>query len=145
MDKENTRSGERYSETPGKIKANGVPCPKCGCASGIYSGRTIAGNVYKRGRRCNVCGHRFNTFEFVEDQVEEILKQLGYHENNGANSLCWQCKRATGFCSWSRDFKPVRGWEAEPTLINGDVKCKESKIPSYDVKKCPLFIQDRVK
>lgn len=58
-----------------------------------------------------------------------------------ANSLCWQCKRAYGLCSWSDRFKPVKGWEAEPTIVKGH---KEEDIKSYVVKKCPLFIQDRV-
>jgi hypothetical protein len=60
-----------------------------------------------------------------------------------ANSLCWQCKRAYGLCSWSDRFEPVKGWEAEPTIIMGGKR--EPKVDSYDVKKCPLFIQDRVK
>lgn len=62
-----------------------------------------------------------------------------------ANSLCWQCKRAYGLCSWSDRFVPVKGWEAEPTVIQGEKKGRKPEISSYDVKKCPLFIQDRVK
>lgn len=58
-----------------------------------------------------------------------------------ANSLCWQCKRAYGLCSWSDRFVPVEGWDAEPTIVKGG---KEPEIQSYDIKKCPLFIQDRV-
>lgn len=60
-----------------------------------------------------------------------------------ANSLCWQCKRAYGLCSWSDRFVPVKGWEAKPTIVKGSMK--EPEIQSYDVKKCPLFIQDRIK
>lgn len=60
-----------------------------------------------------------------------------------SNSLCWQCKRAYGLCSWSRDFEPVEGWKAKPTIIMGGKR--EPAVQSYDVKKCPLFIQDRVK
>jgi hypothetical protein len=59
-----------------------------------------------------------------------------------SNSLCWQCKRAYGDCSWSRHFKPVKGWKAEPTIIMGGKK--DPVVESFDVKKCPLFIQDRV-
>lgn len=62
-----------------------------------------------------------------------------------ADSLCWQCKRAYGLCAWSARFKAVKGWEAEPTIIQGEKKGNKLEIPSYDVKKCPLFIQDRVK
>ena len=60
-----------------------------------------------------------------------------------ANSLCWECKRAYGGCSWSRDFVPVEGWEAEATIINGVREGKKPLVKSYDVKRCPLFVQDR--
>ena len=60
-----------------------------------------------------------------------------------ANSLCWQCKRAYGLCSWSDRFKPVKGWEAVPTVVKGEKKGNNPAIPYYEVKKCPLFIQDR--
>ena len=55
-------------------------------------------------------------------------------------TLCWECKRACGGCSWSRDFKPVRGWKAEKTKI---ARFKDANADSYIVKECPLFVQDR--
>ena len=61
-----------------------------------------------------------------------------------ANSLCWQCKRAYGLCSWSHRFKPVKGWVATPTIIKGEKRGNQPEIKSYEVKKCPLFLQDRV-
>ena len=61
-----------------------------------------------------------------------------------ANSLCWQCKRAYGFCSWSRDFIPVKGWTAKHTIIKSGKSADTIETDSYYVKKCPLFIQDRV-
>ena len=32
-------------------------------------------------------------------------------------TLCWSCAKACKKCSWSRNFEPVKGWEAEPTTL----------------------------
>ena len=42
-------------------------------------------------------------------------------------TLCWDCKNAGGGCSWSKEFKPVKDWEAKKA---GD---------SFTVIKCPMF------
>lgn len=58
------------------------------------------------------------------------------------NSLCWNCKRAcvdrVHQCSWSSEFKPVKGWEAEPCVIREE---ERKPFPTYYVKKCPKFIK----
>lgn len=56
------------------------------------------------------------------------------------SSLCWDCEKATNSgCSWSKSFKPVKGWEAEPKPI----KLTATKnIDSYLVIKCPQFAED---
>ena len=51
--------------------------------------------------------------------------------------LCYRCQNACGGCSWSREFQPVEGWDAKPTIINGDGE----EIPSFEIKKCPMFIE----
>lgn len=68
---------------------------------------------------------------------------MGKKRGFRADSLCWKCKRAYGLCSWSHRFKPVKGWEAERTILMGGKGI--FAVESYDVKKCPLFIQDRIK
>ena len=54
-------------------------------------------------------------------------------------TICWNCKKACGRCSWSRDFTPIEGWEAIPTKRreswNGYTRIAES----YDVYNCPEF------
>ena len=54
------------------------------------------------------------------------------------SSLCWDCKKATGFCSWSQKLKPVKGWTAKEEVyknyFNGD------EI-TYLVIKCPEFVE----
>lgn len=62
-----------------------------------------------------------------------------------SNQLCWNCKR-TGACKgvkpcpWAAAFKPVKGWEATPTVIR---ELDGTKVESYDIKACPLFIKDK--
>lgn len=62
--------------------------------------------------------------------------------NGYAQSLCWYCinsvpsKDGKRGCSWSRELKPVPGWEAEEME-----HCKAySQITAYKVKKCPEFV-----
>lgn len=53
-------------------------------------------------------------------------------------SICWDCHKATGKCSWSEKLKPVKGWKATPTqreLYGGIYK-------SYIVLECPEFERD---
>ena len=55
-------------------------------------------------------------------------------------TLCWKCANAvpspaTGAgCSWSRHFKPVRGWDAVPRPTD--------RSKSYFVRACPKFVPD---
>ena len=55
--------------------------------------------------------------------------------------MCWWCKNAvpddkgyTG-CNWSRDFKPVEGWEAVEVIKNAN----EQAVETYRVLKCPEY------
>lgn len=71
-----------------------------------------------------------------------------------AATLCWSCRRATGFCPWSgRDedthevlFRPVRGWVAEKNIIlnrggtRGHIRTRRTE--SYRVVSCPLYIRE---
>lgn len=62
---------------------------------------------------------------------------------NGVNkpqSLCWNCAKACGKCSWSDgSFTPVPGWTAEKTTLSGS---GGSPTESYHVFACPLFEDD---
>jgi hypothetical protein len=57
-------------------------------------------------------------------------------------TICVNCKKATGGCSWSKKFEPVDGWNAIPTKIKTGYKYG-GKIPhivdSFDVYECPEF------
>lgn len=54
-------------------------------------------------------------------------------------SICARCANCCGRCSWSAMFVPVKGWDAEPTIINiSGVR----SITSFLVKSCPMFRSD---
>lgn len=68
-------------------------------------------------------------------------------ENNfHKTQLCWTCARACGGCSWSAEFKPVRGWKAKKTKLYVD-RGEHNKhyTTSYRIKECPLYKDDRPK
>lgn len=58
-------------------------------------------------------------------------------------TLCWFCDKATcSGCSWSKEFKPVEGWDAEPTLVTQwSGKGKPRQTSSYMVYSCPDFAE----
>lgn len=63
-------------------------------------------------------------------------------------SLCWSCANSvpnredTRGCSWSREFKPVEGWEAEECVTVIDRQNGTSYVrTSFTVKNCPEFVE----
>lgn len=54
-----------------------------------------------------------------------------------SSTICWDCKKAIGGCSWSNYFIPVKGWTAKPTTKTGG-------IASYLVIDCPSFERDSI-
>jgi hypothetical protein len=120
-----------------------MKCPKCKAPGKIVEARPLKGGINKRVRVCQSCSHEYATYEFYEADVKDILAERELTSKYNANSLCWSCKRATGTCSWSRNFEPVPGWEAEKTEVKNTYgKERFEMIASYDVKACPLYIKD---
>lgn len=68
-------------------------------------------------------------------------------------TLCWSCKNAvpnleqTRGCSWSREFVPVKGWDAIETTVGvtrfADGSRYYTREPNYLIIKCPEFVLDR--
>lgn len=61
---------------------------------------------------------------------------------NKAN-ICINCKNAVPDnrghgCEWSRNFDPVPGWTAEPTIL----RAGGNEIESYRITDCPKFERD---
>ena len=62
------------------------------------------------------------------------------------DTLCWTCQNAVPIpegkgCNWSRNLKPVEGWEAKKTIK----RPSEGRMESYCVRSCPEYIPDPVK
>lgn len=62
-------------------------------------------------------------------------------------TLCWDCAKNGGLCSWSKNFTPVEGWEAIPTKIQARGAYNGyAEIDSYKVINCPQFeLMERLK
>ena len=62
------------------------------------------------------------------------------------DTLCWHCKNAYCKCDWSKNFKPIKNWVAEKTIIINSFSEKEKHITnSYIVKECPYYVRDSKK
>lgn len=59
--------------------------------------------------------------------------------SNGNFQPCWTCKNACGGCSWSREFKPVEGWTAEPNYL----KSNGVWADTYKIISCPQYEKDK--
>ena len=81
--------------------------------------------------------------------AEEILGDIDAIEASiHGGTLCSDCKKAVGRCSWSGVapdgktllFQPVTGWKAVKTKISGT--CRGSNcMESYRVISCPEFVR----
>lgn len=81
-----------------------------------------------------------------QDYVTSRLRSWASHSEwrkNGERSgtLCWECDNAYGGCSWSRNFTPVEGWDAQ--YVRRVYKSKGVYVmDSYEVRNCPEFVLD---
>lgn len=58
-------------------------------------------------------------------------------KNDRTSTLCWDCDRAKGFCCWSHELKPVKGWKAKRLERKPQDICTR-----YIVFACPFFKPD---
>lgn len=88
--------------------------------------------------QCKICGKTFVTKsanrKYCCKKCRQEARRQWYDEND---QLCYKCKNATGGCPWSDNFLPVKGWDAEPTVIKDSII---GDIPSFKIKHCPQFI-----
>ena len=103
----------QYPEEENRLDGNNLVAVKY-CADCINCTSTLKG-----GQKCKLS--------------KRAVKNDDYCSKYAAcpDSLCWDCKNATGGCEWSQSFTPVDGWEAIPRTIRDD--------DSFLVIKCPKF------
>lgn len=88
---------------------------------------------------CKYCGKKFYSKWRNLYCSPECKARANYTKNE--STICWDCKKATGFCSWSEDFTPVEGWKATPTRVKISNRQNGEDIftDSFIVHECPLF------
>ena len=90
-------------------------------------------------KSCEFCGKNFFTKAINKKCCSKACESLAAKERRkSAEQPCWSCKNACGKCSWSKNFTPVTGWIAEPSLI----KDSEGDIDTYKIIYCPQYLED---
>lgn len=65
-----------------------------------------------------------------------------------SGNLCLRCQNAVPDhcghgCSWSREFRPVEGWTARPTVyLSYAAHGRRTLMRSFAVRGCPEFVPD---
>lgn len=68
-----------------------------------------------------------------------MCKDKAYFSGIKKSSLCLDCKKCVGLCSWSHHLQPVEGWEAETTVIRSASGAFNN---GYRVISCPEFEEE---
>lgn len=55
--------------------------------------------------------------------------------------LCWTCRNCIGGCSWSREFIPVKGWDAE---LDTHSNLDRSDAVTYRIFDCPEYERETI-
>ena len=131
-------------------------------------GETVRVNVWSRGKRKNLTVHTLVAQAFLPKAKEKhcVIHLDGDLQNNNVEnlawdkkrdgnfkpktwqekeSICWRCQHSTkgkfSPCPWAARFEPVDGWSVVKRNYSL-YKNEKRKLPSYNVRKCPLFKRD---
>lgn len=131
-------------------------------------GETVRVNVWSRGKRKNLTVHTLVAQAFLPKSKEKhcVIHLDGDLQNNNVEnlawdkkrdgnfkqktwqekeSICWRCQHSTkgkfSPCPWAARFEPVDGWSVVKRNYSL-YKNEKRKLPSYNVRKCPLFKRD---
>ena len=93
-------------------------------------------------KTCKFCKNEFIAAKNSQKYCSSLCRCTDYNNKKKTSyingQLCWNCKNACGNCSWSESLTPVKGWTAKK------VKRKDTPGYTYSIKKCPLFVSERV-
>lgn len=67
--------------------------------------------------------------------VIQMVKEKAFFSGRKNSSLCLDCKKCVGLCSWSHHLHPVEGWVAEETVV----RIAAGTTTGYRVISCPEF------
>ena len=104
--------------------------------AGIWLGRSHA--YIKHCQDCGTVPVKLGTTE------QYIVTDLGIGEWAGCSKekaqkreqLCNTCARASGFCTWSENLTPVKGWDAQ---VGTD---QSGNFYTWSISGCPLYISE---
>lgn len=89
----------------------------------------VASELKKLGLIADTDVRKVQKIEIDRDTMIHLITNHRLKDNDRTN-LCFDCGKACGKCSWSRDFTPVKGWVAKQTR------------DSYEIMSCPEFDLD---
>lgn len=114
------KTGKQYEFKSGREASFWLGCSKSYVTTSVYNGTPIKD---KNTGEQFICTY--------PDGHTKKANQIGKSEQ-----LCCTCKNCYGGCSWSRDFTPVDGWDAIPTIIKQQWG---KQIGSFAIRDCPLY------
>lgn len=106
--------------------------------------RNLSGRLVVSGT-CRHCAQQLHTgqanIRAASEQGYLLLGRYRVYRTGETRepTLCWDCRRALGGCSWADRFCPVDGWAAEETLLYVNDRHRKDPVPSYRVIRCPEF------
>lgn len=95
---------------------------------------TIANYIHKSKPMCQEWSKRRGSLKDQEEMprdtwvTETRVNQYGEKENP-----CWNCKKCSGKCSWSKKFIPIDGWDSR--LVTNDVHI------THRIYYCPEYVE----
>ena len=74
--------------------------------------------------------------EIFDSKAEAEEAARGMKGRQKQDTICWNCRKSGGLCSWSHAATPVKGWEVVETFRDG-----YKDTVGYTVVRCPEFVE----
>lgn len=135
------RKEQQYAKRQEKalIKAQQTPEPEkrnCKCCGKLFT-PTNQNRLYCSSS-CKLRAY-YDRQELYTKRQKHKKNKIGRPKGQ-KESLCWNCSKACGGCSWSNHLIPVKGWKAKQ-VYNKDFD--DFKVKAYKVIECPEFVEGR--
>lgn len=134
-------------------------CPKCemGCTVTKEKGVQVGNKKPIKTKVCPHCKKKYAVTSVAQiycsircrEKARKIREKTEPYDSKkprkpgpqDSGQLCWSCINATNNgCSWSKNFKPVKGWTATPTILTVTTG---RTTESFSITKCPQYIADK--
>ena len=111
----------------------------------FFESRTAASyGLHRAHAYLKMCEHDHTqpTDGITGEPFEEYIFQKPFQRKKAvrpqiqSTQLCNDCARAGGYCSWSCNLTPVKGWDAEAATDTS------GNFYTWSVRACPLYMKD---